>query len=212
MPAFIKAPLFLSSPSLSSRHLYLLRTKAKVNPIFKRGRKPTENNKNNKNNKEIKPIFKYKCKLIKIKICFYRGTIISISFITFFNLIFFIVIEVFFLIFILFLFFRRPFYPFGSLFIYYIIVSALFVIKYIVTGAFGFVLFFFRRFNLFIVFIAAIILLILLLLIAVIVFKRGFSIHKYNKTIFKTGYKYVFVPVFSGVLNKEKYFGKNKYN
>jgi len=56
---------------------------------------------------------------------------------------------------------------------------------------------------------AVIVLLVLLLFIIFIIFKRGLDMLKYNKTIFKTGYKYVFIPVFSGVLGKGKYFNKN---
>jgi len=58
---------------------------------------------------------------------------------------------------------------------------------------------------------AVAVLLVLSLLIAVIVFKRGLGMFKHNKTIFGTGYKYVFIPVFSGALGKERCFGKNKY-
>lgn len=71
MPAFTKAPLFLSLFLFLSRHLYLLKTKAKAKSIFKRDRKPAEDNKDNKNSKKVKPIPKRERKLIKINICFY---------------------------------------------------------------------------------------------------------------------------------------------
>jgi len=145
MPVFIKAfaPLLLFLFLLLLRYLYLLRAKVKVKPIFKRGRKPAEDGGNNKNGKEAKPISKRKRKSVRINICFYRNTITNIFFIIFSGLIFFTVTEIFFLVLILFSFFRQFFYPFGSLFIYYITASAPFVIKYIITGAFGFVFFIF---------------------------------------------------------------------
>jgi len=108
MPDFTKAltPLSPPPPPLSLRHLYLLRAKIKAKPIFKRGRKPAENNKNNGNNKETKSILKRKRKLIKINIYFHRNTIINTFLITFLGLVFFTAAEVSFLILILSSFFR----------------------------------------------------------------------------------------------------------
>jgi len=184
----------------------LLKTKIKIKPIFKRDRKPTENNENNENNEKVKSIPKRKRKLIKINIYFYRNIIISISLI--------IIIIIIIIIFNnrgIFLIFSFSF--FGNLFIYYIIVSAFFIIKYVVIRAFDFDFgFFSRRFNFYIIFIIFIVFLIFFLLIVVIVFKRGLNIVKYNKIIFKTGYKYVLIFVFNGVFGKEKCFDKSKYD